>query len=276
MSDLFISHGGAGAGRRSTVSNVEMRPFIQSGSWEQAQAQTQQPARHKPSPTASKLIDLLKSGSSWDERSRFSRNRKEKKKVRDRFAVNIPNRLIFHLIIVFFLVPLCLGMMLLIRALFFGLKEDEEHPLHKKLPHSHIRGSDTSDISNVDISVDSPSESGTTGRPFDLGDDRIEKGDIPVLSPSIDTTSEITEVGPLNGTYPIDGEEHISQDNIDAENEGVDNGHDMEESADRDTTFQSDSNSLNADVEESSDAAEDKLTHGTSNDAFEGQQPEDE
>ena len=91
------------------------------------------------SSTVSKIMDQLKLSSSWDDKFRFSRahHRREKKRIRSRFAVNVPTRLIVHLIVVFFLIPLTLGTFFLIRALFFGLKEDEDHPLHKKIPKQY-------------------------------------------------------------------------------------------------------------------------------------------
>mmetsp|Transcript_3241 Transcript_3241/g.4730 ORF Transcript_3241/g.4730 Transcript_3241/m.4730 type:complete len:286 (-) Transcript_3241:77-934(-) len=223
MSKLFANYIPGGAGRRSTVSNTEMRSLTIGGtlSWEQPPQQAAPRLTKSPASgltTTSKFIDLLKSGSSWDDRTRFGRNKKEKK-IRDRFAVNIPNRLIFHLIIIFFLIPLTLGMMLLIRALFFGLKEDEEHPLHKKLPHSHIRGSNNS----VGV-VSSPSVVGVG----DVGDDRIEKVNV---SSTIDTnTSGTTPEGiPLNMTYSgIDFEAHDGHGHeiTGAENVEVD-GHEL-------------------------------------------------
>ena len=296
MSKFFTNNALGGAGRRSTLSNVEMRPFIQNGSWDQSQ-----PTRHKsPTSTTSKLIDLLKSGSSWDERSRFSRNRKEKKKVRDRFAVNIPNRLIFHLIIVFFLVPLVLGMMLLIRALFFGLKEDEQHPLHKKLPHSHTRGINHNNAADG-FPVSNPSGDNGFIDTFDVGDDRIEKGD--GISSPIDTRSEVINEEPLSDIYPTDGEEQVvdiqnEEDNgqIDEEADGeVDGGvheevdGEVHEEVDRefdrevdeqgvsvgqDANFESDP--LNNEVEESSIDAEETLGEEHLNDTTEHQEAEDE
>ena len=165
----YITNQG-GPGRRANVRDYEMRPLTSNNDtsstsmFRNISPTTIHPsslstlpttAPTKSSPTVSYLIDKLKSTKSWDDNVKFSnRHRKEKKKIRSRFAVNVPTRLIFHLIIVFFLIPLVLGSIFLIRALFFGLKEDDEHPLHKKIPKSHLKGSKTVLVNNTTAATD--------------------------------------------------------------------------------------------------------------------------
>ncbi len=132
-----------GPGRRSNR-DYEMRPLMSSSSTTLPPSSTYDKSSSSSdtkSSTVSKIMDRLKQSSSWDDKFRFSQahHRREKKRIRSRFAVNVPTRLIVHLIIVFFLIPLTLGTFFLIRALFFGLKEDEDHPLHKKIPKSRLK-----------------------------------------------------------------------------------------------------------------------------------------
>lgn len=138
-----------GPGRRTTAftnterDEIEMRPLTSN----------EYPSNrcNKSSPMSSNVqqfIDRLKSNKPWNDRFKFAK--KEKRIGRSQFAVNIPTKWIIHLIVIFFLIPLSLGFFFLIRALFFGLKEDDAHPLHKKLPKSHLR-SDQSDGSSENI-----------------------------------------------------------------------------------------------------------------------------
>ncbi len=122
-------------GRRTaafTNDEIEMRPLTSN--------EYPSSRYNKSSPTSSNVqqfIERLKSNKPWNDRFKFAK--REKRVGRSRFAVDIPTKWIIHLTIIFFLIPLSLGFFFLIRALFFGLKEDEAHPLHKKLPKSHLR-----------------------------------------------------------------------------------------------------------------------------------------
>lgn len=200
----------AGPGRRQTISNndsrdFEMRPLTSSSSSARS--------------SVNNLIERLKSTTKWDDRVKFGRSRKEKKKSRSRFAVNVPTRLIFHLIIVFFLIPLVLGTALLIRALFFGLKEDDEHPLHKKIPKSHLKTTSTAknQIENNHVEGDDIIENQSSNLNNDLneterivsnlnststilGGDDLSPGDNEItnssLAASILVNSNITSIAP--------------------------------------------------------------------------------
>lgn len=137
----------SGAGRRTNAPSpydkeFEMRPLTNNGSMYEPRAKS------PTSTTVQNFVDKLKSNTARNQRVRF-RGKTKNRKERSHFAVNVPTRLIFHLIIFFFLIPLTLGMLLLIRALFFGLKEDEAHPLHKKIPNGHLKHSSDS-IPGVD------------------------------------------------------------------------------------------------------------------------------
>ena len=176
------------AGRRQTISNsdnrgFEMRPLTSSST----------SSSSSPRSSVNSLIDMLKSTTQWDDRVKFGRSRKEKKKLRSRFAVNVPTRLIFHLIIVFFLIPLVLGTALLIRALFFGLKEDDEHPLHKKIPKSHLK---TTNAEKFQFEKNH----------FE-GDDMIDKQSSN-LNNQLNETDHI--VSNLNASSPIQGSEDLN------------------------------------------------------------------
>ena len=143
-------------GRERRKSEVEMRPLMTPG----LNSTTQQRTLSPTSASLLPFIERLKLNRAWNDRLKLGR--KEKKRGRSRFAVNIPSRLVFYLIVIFFLIPLVLGFLLLIRALFFGLKEDDQHPLHKKIPTSHIRhhnndardaGSEMLDTMNGDVNT---------------------------------------------------------------------------------------------------------------------------
>jgi hypothetical protein len=147
MSKAFSYYGSPGLRPTNSFSNndsrdIEMHPLTQPttsrGRTLLSSASASAPST--ATSTAQKMIQNLSSNTPWNDRLPFGNHRikKEKRKgSRSRFKVDVPTRLIFHLIIFFFFIPLTIGTLLLIRALFFGLKEDEEHPLHKKLPHSH-------------------------------------------------------------------------------------------------------------------------------------------
>jgi hypothetical protein len=140
--------------------DIEMRPLRKSPTGTSTTSSTSSTS------SAQQLIDRLRSNAGWDPRTRFSNSRNKKRNKKSRFAVDIPPRLIFHLIIVFFLIPLTLGMLFVIKALVFGLKEDEQHPLHKKLPQSHHVVKHLT-LDEHGVNVDSIG---------DVGDDMTDKG----------------------------------------------------------------------------------------------------
>ena len=147
----------SGPGRRSAVSGsdreIEMRPLTNNNHSNVYNNNSNNRSHFSNTTRLQHFIEKLN-----HHRTRNNHKKEKRRGGRTGFAVNIPSRLIFHVIIVFFFIPLILGMMLLIRALFFRLKEDETHPLHKKLPHSNLKnqdndivvGDDLQDVPNID------------------------------------------------------------------------------------------------------------------------------
>lgn len=154
-----------GPGRRNTVSSsdreIEMRPLTNNSNHNDGYDYRVNDDNKNKS-LSSKTLHLQDFIENLNHYRKRTNHKKEKRRGgRSGFAVNIPSRLIFHVIIIFFLIPLLLGMMLLVRALFFRLKEDETHPLHKKLPHSSLKdtaivgGDDLQDLTSIDNVNDS-------------------------------------------------------------------------------------------------------------------------
>ncbi len=129
---------------------------------------------------SSRISRLMEKGPIMLERHRdnFRKNRRRMRIGNGRggeqgFAVELPPRVLVYTIIIFFVLPLMSGCFFLIRTIFFGsLREDELHPLHKKVPRARVRHGDTngngvsssssSQIDNVDpiAAVDIPGQSG--------------------------------------------------------------------------------------------------------------------
>jgi len=132
-------------GRRSAVSNdIEMRPLVHHGG---GNSKIFRGSTSSGSNSVARMMEKLQTVSNWDEgKFRLSKSKSEKKKTKSHFAVNIPTRMMVHVMIIFFLIPLLLGLLMVAKALFFGLKEDEQHPLHKKLPRSHLRTGTGGDV----------------------------------------------------------------------------------------------------------------------------------
>ncbi len=179
--------------------NNEMRPLDPSTSSYTIKSS------NSPSSTVSKIIERLKSTKVWDDRLKFARNRKERRKNRSQFAVNVPTRLIFHLIIVFFLIPLTLGVALLIRALFFGLKEDDAHPLHKKLPKSHLKKASAATATTVDF-TSSEGDDASADASADVSADATADVDdfVEYHKQSTNRSKTISELISLNATETMD------------------------------------------------------------------------
>lgn len=121
----------------------------------------------------------------------FENNKKRFRKLRSRnfnrnrgFKVDLPPKFLLYTIFVFIILPLLLGAFFLVRTVLSGeLKEDEEHPLHKKHPHFRARNHTSSahmgnfkneSATNVDMDENATlSEVGTPGEHTSLNGTHI-------------------------------------------------------------------------------------------------------
>lgn len=96
----------------------------------------------------------------------FKRSKQRVRRLRQRhrvrgFQVDLPPKFLVYTIMVFIILPLLMGSFFLARTVIFGsLKEDEEHPLHKKMPRirkpiSEQSQNQTSGLENI-VNATSP------------------------------------------------------------------------------------------------------------------------
>lgn len=117
-------------GRINTNRGIELQPLF-------TENEENQSASHTSSPTyggrnIKKIIERFGLGSISALGNARLRLRKRRLKPR-KFSVKLPNRFILYFTVIFFVVPLSLGLTLLVKILLFGSqKEDPEHPLHRK------------------------------------------------------------------------------------------------------------------------------------------------
>lgn len=125
---MLSSIGTGGVGRTANTNrSIEMQPLY--GENEEKHSSSQTPSGGRRMKKIIERFGLSSISALGDARLRLRKRRSKPRK----FSVKLPNRFILYFSVFFFFVPLCLGVIVLVRVLLFGSqKEDPEHPLHRK------------------------------------------------------------------------------------------------------------------------------------------------
>jgi len=136
--------GPMGMGGRNTSFN-EMRPLMMELETDLESSNDNRRSQSQSQSQYNKRLNNLTATS--QNFSRFVKDKLKKGTARGRrrknrdqgFAVQLPPKVLVYTIVIFFVLPLLMGSIFVVRAVFFGeLKEDEMHPLHKKAKLSHV------------------------------------------------------------------------------------------------------------------------------------------
>eukprot|EP01083_Nonionella_stella_P097144 273066_1 len=209
--------GPMGMGNRKASVN-EMRPLmmeletdLESSSNDTRRSQSQSQSQYNKrlnnltatSQNFSRFVkDKLKKGSA---RGRRRRNRDQG------FAVQLPPKVLVYTIVIFFVLPLLMGSIFVVRAVFFGdLKEDEMHPLHKKAKLSHVPvvkhddNDNPTDIANIENIVNA-----TTMMEGDIISDHAVQASNPLLDIS---NANANDNGIVENTFSMNTVEEEYED----------------------------------------------------------------
>jgi len=234
--------GPMGMGGRNTSFN-EMRPLMM-----ELETDLESSPRRSQSQSQSQYNKRLNNLTATSQNfSRFVKDKLKKGTARGRrrknrdqgFAVQLPPKVLVYTIVIFFVLPLLMGSIFVVRAVFFGeLKEDEMHPLHKKAKLSHVPvvkhdndndndnpSGDPIDIANIENIVNA-----TTTMEGDIISDHAVQVSNPLLDLS---NSNANANGIVENTYSMNTVEEYE----DTTNSNIQNSMDTADGSDENVHF---------------------------------------